>query len=156
MATTNKKSPFMFDPKQFQEMFKLPDFEKMFSGMQMPGVDMNAVLAAQQKNVEALVEANKVAMAGYQEIFQRQVALVEAAIADAQAQMGGMQGQQPTAEQAQKNIETMRSSMEKALSNARELAELAQKANTGAFDVIRARFDEAVAEFTDAAKKMGQ
>jgi phasin family protein len=155
MATA-KKTPFMFDPKQFQEMFKLPDFEKMFAGMQMPGVDMNAMLEAQRKNVEALVEANKVAAAGYQEIFQRQVALVEAAIADAQAQMGNVQGQPMSAEQAQKNMEVVRTQMEKALASARELAELAQKANTGAFDVIRTRFDEAVAEFTEAAKKMGQ
>jgi len=155
MATA-KKTPFMFDPKQFQDMFKMPDFEKMFTGMQMPGVDMNAMLDAQRKNVEALVEANKVAAAGYQEIFQRQVALVEAAIADAQAQMGNVQGQPLSPDQAQKNVDLLRSQMGKALSSARELAELAQKANTGAFDVIRTRFDEAVAEFTEVAKKMGQ
>ena len=153
MATA-KKSAMMFDPSQFQDMFKMMDLEKMFGGMQIPGVD--AVMAAQQKNVEALMEANKIAMAGYQEIFQRQVQLVEAAVADAQSQIGDAQGKPMSADQAQKGVETLRTNMEKALTNARELAELAQKANTGAFDVIKSRFDEAVAEFSAAAAKIGK
>jgi phasin family protein len=151
---TAKKSAMMFDPSQFQDMFKMLDLEKMFGGMQIPGVD--AVMAAQQKNVEALIEANKIAMAGYQEIFQRQVQLVEAAVADAQKQIGDAQGQPMSADQAQKSVETLRGNMEKALASGRELAELAQKANTSAFDVIKSRFDEAVGEFSAAAAKMGK
>lgn len=151
-----KKSPMMFDPSQFQDMFKMPDLEKLFSGMQIPGVDVNALMAAQQKNLEAVIEANKVAMAGYQEIFQRQVKLVEAAVSDAQGQIGEVQGKPMSTDQAQKAVETLRGNMEKAMTNARELAELAQKANTGAFDVIKTRFDEAVSEFSSAAAKLGK
>lgn len=149
------KSPFLFDPEKFRDMFKMPELEKMFAGMQFPGANMDAVMAAQQKNLDALVEANKVAMAGYQEIFQRQIALVEAAMSEAQKQIGEAQGKPMSTDQAQKSFDTLRATMEKALNNARELAELAQKANTGAFEVIRARFEEAVAEFKDASMKAG-
>jgi phasin family protein len=149
------KSPFMFDPEKFREMFKMPEIEKMFGGMQIPGANMDAMMAAQQKNVDALVEANKIAMAGYQEIFQRQVALFEAAVGETQKQFAEAQGKPMSADQAQKSLESMRASVEKALANARELAELAQKANTSAFEVIKTRFEEAVAELKDAGAKAG-
>jgi len=152
MAT--EKFPFAFDPEQLTEMFKVPDFEKMFAGVQVPATGVEALLAAQKKNVAALVEMNKVALAGYQDLFKRQAAQVEAAVAEARDQVNAVQGQPMTLEQAQKNMETMKAAVEKALSNARELADLAQKANTNAFDVINARFEEATEEFKAATEKL--
>jgi len=152
----SSSSPFMFDPEKIREMFKVPEFEKMFAGAKIPGADIESIMAAQQKNVDALVEANKIAMAGYQEIFQRQVALVETAVSQVQKQIGEAQGKPMSTDQAQKNLDTLREAVEKALANARELAELAQKANTSAFDVIRGRFEEALAEFNAAVGKIGK
>ena len=153
---TAQKFPFAFDPEQFsgqlKEMFKAPDFTQLFGNAQIPAVNTEAILAAQKKNVAALVEMNKIALAGYQDIFKRQAALVEAAVAEARDKIETMQGQPLTAEQAQANLEETKAAVEKALANARELAEMAQNTNTSAFDVVKARFDEAVAEFKAAAK----
>ncbi|HSF96010.1 MAG TPA: TIGR01841 family phasin [Thermohalobaculum sp.] len=153
---TSQKFPFAFDPDQFKEMFKVPDFQQFFAGIQAPNAELGNVLEAQKKNVAALVEMNKIAIAGYQDVFKRQAALVEAAVAEARDQVNAVQGQPLTLEQAQKNMETMKASVEKALASAKELAELAQKANTSAFDVINARFEEATAEFKAAAEKLNK
>lgn len=149
---TSQKTPFAFDPEQIREMFNVPDFATLFGNARIPAVDAEAILAAQKKNVAALVEMNKIALAGYQDIFKRQAALVEAAVAEARDRIEAIQGQPLTVEQAQANLDATRAAVEKALANARELAELAQKTNTSAFDVVNARFEEAVAEFKAATR----
>jgi len=148
------KFPFSFDAEKMGELVKLPEFDKMFDASKLPAVDVEAVVAAQQKNIAALVEANKVAIAGYQEIFKRQVALVEEGVAVLKDQMAEFQGQPVTADQTARNIETAKAAIEKAMADVKELADLAQKANTEAFEIVKARFEEAVAEFKDAASKL--
>lgn len=149
---TTQKFPFGYDPEQLKEMFKVPDFTQIFGNAQIPPVNAEAFLAAQKKNVAALVEMNKIALAGYQDIFKRQAALVEAAVAEARDKIESLQGQPLTAEQAQANLDETRAAVEKALADVRELAEMAQKTNASAFEVVKARFDEALAEFKAGTK----
>jgi len=139
-----EKFPFAFDADKVKEMFAVA---------KLPMIDADAVVAAQQKNVDAFVAANKVVFAGYQDVFKRQMALIEAAIAQAKDKVAELQGQPLTVEQATANIETMKTAFEKAAADAKELAEMAAKANTGAFEIVKARFDEAVSEFKAAAEK---
>ena len=142
MAT--EKFPFAFDADKVKEMF---------TAAKLPVVDAEAMIAAQQKNMDAFVAANKVVFAGYQDVFKRQMALAEAAFAQAKDKFAEMQAQPLTVEQATANVEAMKTAFEKAAADAKELADLAQKANTGAFEIVKARFDEAVIEFKAAAEK---
>lgn len=145
--------PFAFDAEQFKAMFKMPEFDKMFEQAKMPGIDFDAMIAAQQKNVSAFVEANKVALAGYQSIFVRQTALVEESLAKAKDRLSELQSQPMTAEQMQKNADSLKAQFEQALADVRELADMAQKANTEAFDIVKARVEEVVAEMKAATDK---
>ena len=140
-------------PFAFPLTFDADKFSELFGAAKLPGVDADAVLAAQQKNVEALIEANQVVIAGYQDLYKRQVALFEAAVAETRDKLAEVQGQPLTAEQATKNVEALKTAFEKAAVDVKELAELAQKANTGAFEIVKARAEEAVAEFKTAAEK---
>lgn len=146
--------PFMFDAEKINEFFKAPEFAKFFDAAKLPNIDVDSALAAQKKNVDAIVEANKVAVAGYQELYKRQVEIFEAAMAVAKDQVAEFQGQPLTAEQASKNVELMKTAFDKALAEITELSEMAQKANTEAFEVVKGRFEEAVAEFQAAAEKL--
>lgn len=141
---------FGFDADNMKDMFKAPQMDKIMENMNVP---FDSMLAAQQKNVDALVEANKVAVSGYQELYQRQVAIFEDGLNQAKARLSELQGQPVNADTVAKNVEIMKSSFEKALGNVHELAEMAQKANAGAFDVIKSRVEEAVSEFQTAADK---
>ncbi|MEO0820519.1 MAG: TIGR01841 family phasin [Pseudomonadota bacterium] len=151
----HEKFPFAVDVEKFSEkfgeMFKMPELEKMFDTSKLPGMDV--VVKAHEKNLNAVIEANKVAIAGYQSVYQRQVAMVEEALAQSKDAFGDMQGQPMTAEQAQKNMDAMRVAFEKAVKDAQELTELTQKANTEAFEVVKGRFEEAMAEFQTAFDK---
>ncbi len=54
--------------------FSIPgvDMSKMFGNFNLPGVDIQSVLTSQRKNMEALTEANKLALEGMQAVFKRQ------------------------------------------------------------------------------------
>ncbi len=150
---SNQNFPFVFDAEKMKDMFKMPEFDKMFDQAKMPGMDMQAMIDAHQKNVAALVEANKAVMAGYQELYKRQVALVEEGLAKAKDQMMDMQAQPMSADGAQKQMETLKDALEKVTTDIKELTELAQQANIEAFNIIKARFEEAMADFKVQAEK---
>jgi len=140
-------------PFAFPLTFDADKLKELFSAAKLPGVDADAVLAAQQKNVDALIEANQVVIAGYQDLYKRQVALFEAAVAETKDKLTQVQGQPLTADQATQNVDALKAAFEKAAADVKELAELAQKANTGAFEIVKTRAEEAVAEFKAAAEK---
>jgi phasin family protein len=153
--TDSTQFPFVFDAEKMRDMFKMPEFDKMFDPTQIPQFDFDAMVQAQQKNVQALVEANKTAMSGYQEIYQRQVALVEEHIARAKDQIAELQHQPMSAESSSKAAEELKGSLDKVSTDLREMAEMAQKANTEAFEIVKSRFEEGLSEFKQAAEKIG-
>lgn len=153
---TNDSFPFVFDAEKMKDLFKVPEFDKMFDPAQVPGVDMQAMVEAHKKNVSALVNANKAVMSGYQELYKRQVALVEESLANAKDQMADIQNQPVAPDQAGKAMENLKTAIEKAMADIKELAELAQQANAEAFNIIKDRFEEAMGEFKSAADKFSK
>ena len=136
------KFPFAFDLGAMKDMFKAPTF------------DMTAIQDAQQKNFAALVEANKTALAGYRALYQRQVELFENAVADTRTRFDAAQGKPVSIETAHENYETLKAAFEKAIADLKDMAEMANDANTQAFDIVKTRAEEALAEMKLAAEKM--
>lgn len=150
----------MFDPKsspfnleQMTEFFKANDFTKAFAAPTMPGVDADAILAAQKKNMATLVAANKAAAAGYQELFAKQVEVFEATLGEAQKQIADFDPSKMDADSATAQGEVAKAAFEKALGNMTALAEGAQKANAEAFEVVSAGIKDSVAELQEMSKK---
>ena len=150
----------MFDPKTFSfdvekltEFFKQNDFAKQLASMKLPGVDPEALMSAQQKNMDALVEANKAAAAGYQELFRKQVAIFEDTMAEAKRQMAAFDATKIDPDKAKAQGELFKVAFEKALANMKDLAESAQRANADAYDIVAARIRESMGELRDMAGK---
>ncbi len=139
-----EKFPFFYDADQMKQFF---------STAKLPAFDADAVLSAQRKNMDALIEANKAVMAGYQEVFKRQAALAEAAVAQTKDKINEIQGQPLSTEQFTRNVEAFQTAVQQSITDARELAELVQKANLNAFEIVKDRAVEAVAEFKQTAEK---
>jgi phasin family protein len=149
----------MFDPKTFSfdvekmtELFKQNDFTKHLAALRVPGVDAEALISAQQKNMDALVEANKAAAAGYQDLFKKQMTIFEETMAEAQKQMKAFEATQIDPEKAKAQGDLARAAFEKALANMQALAEAAQKANAEAYEIVAARIKESLGELRDMAK----
>lgn len=138
MAT---KSPFPYD---------MTDFTKIMGEYQIPGVDWQELMAAQQKNLQALAKANQVLVEGAQAVMRREVEILQKAMAElAEASKELMQQGDPKA-QAGKRLELARTSFEGAIQNMRELAEVAGRSNREALEVINQRALEGFEEIKRA------
>jgi phasin family protein len=129
------------------------DFGKAFAGFTFPGLDVDSLVAAQRKNIEAFTQANQLAVEGAQAVARRQVEIARQAVDEASALM--REWTQPGApeERLAKNAELAKQAFEKGLANARELSELVTKANTEALNVINKRVAEGFEEMQSFAKQ---
>ncbi len=136
-----------FDPtKTFQEL------NAAFSQWQVPGMDMDAVMANQRKNFEALTNANKAAFGGMQKIAERQREILQQAWQEAKdiSETAGKAGDPQQA--MTKQAEIFQQALDRALGHMRELAEICAEANQEAYDALSKRFNESLAELRKLAK----
>jgi len=129
-----------FDPSKFS----FPDINKLMEQFKVPGIDVNKIVEAQRKDIEALTAANQAAYDGVQELAKRQAEILQETMAEWQAAMtrlgsGGTPNPAMQAELAQK-------ALGKAVNNMREMAEVAAKSQTQAWEVIQKRFRENLAD----------
>jgi phasin family protein len=101
------------------------DMSKAMESLQIPGVNIEALLSSQQKNIEALTAANRMAIEGVQTLGQRQAEIFRPA----------------------KQAEIAKAVFEKGLANMQELAELAARANSDTLEVVNKRFAESFDDF---------
>ena len=144
---------FQFDVEKMQEFFKTNDFTRQFAGMKMPGLDTDAIVEAQRKNMDALVAANQAAAAGYQDLFKKQVSIFEETMAEAQKQLKTFDTAKRDPESTKAQAELARAAFEKALANMQVLAEAAQKANAEAYQIVAGRIQESIVELRDMTTK---
>lgn len=126
---------------------------KMFAGFTFPGFDVGALMATQRKNLEALTEANQLAMAGFQALANMQVELTRAAIDETSAMVRDWTGTGAPEAKLRKQAAFAKKAVATGVSNTRELVELAGKTQAEAFDVLSKRFNESLDEMASFAKK---
>lgn len=129
------------------------DFTKMFKDFKIPGIDFTTLAAAQRRNLEALVAANKLALEGAQAIGRRQAEIIRQTIEETVAAAQSVLDKSPPEERAVKQTELAKLAFEKSLNNMHELAELIAKSNREAFDVINKRVAELLDELKAAIVK---
>ncbi len=139
-----------FDPKT---AFNI-DITKMFGDMKLPAMpDMGALMAAHQRNIEALTAANKVAMEGAQAFARRQAEIVQQSVAELTEAMKSFAGVEAPQEKAAKQAELLKSAYERGVANLRELGDLISRSNTEAVEVLNHRFTQAMDEVKALAGK---
>jgi len=130
-----------FDPTQNP----FPDIAKLMEQFKVPGVDVGKIVESQRKNIEALTRANQAAYAGVQELAKRPTELLQETMAEGQA----ARAQAPSRDSAgvAQQTELAQQAFGKAFDNMRELAEIAAKSQTQAWEAFQKRIHENFAEF---------
>jgi phasin family protein len=113
--------------------------------LQLWGPDVETMLASQHKNVEAMMQANRLALDGVQAIWRRQLDFIQEAV-EGFATLAGDFTQPPTPLNLTKQADYSKRALAKNLTNARELTELATKVTSDAMKVINQRFCEGLGE----------
>ena len=138
--------------KQTDQLFDF-DVSKYLGDFKVPGVDVESLVSNQRKNIDALTQANKLAFEGLQTVVKRQVEILRQTI-DEVAQVAKDFSEPGSAQdKAAKQAEFAKDAFERALANARELAELIAKSNAEAFDLLNKRFSQILDETRDAFQK---
>jgi len=135
-----------------------PDFDvmKVLGEFRMPAMpDMEALAAAQRKNIEALSTANRVALEGAQAVARRHMEIMQSSVAEMTEAMKSFSATDAPQDKATKQAEIAKSTYEKAVSNLQEIADLIQKSNSEALSVINKRFAEAMDEVKSLMTKKG-
>ena len=146
-------SKFMpgFDAKMFDPAnFKVPGFDASAFG----GADVEAVMSAQRKNAEALADANRKAIAGMQDLANRQGEILKEALDVATKGAAEVVQSGNPQDAAVKQTELYKQAFETALSNMRELADMSTKANAEVTDAINTRVSESLDELKEQVLKL--
>ena len=117
--------------------------------------DMEALAAAQRRNIEALSTANRVALEGAQAVARRHMEIMQASVAEMTEAMRALSTADAPQDKAAKQAEFAKSTYEKAVANLQEIADLIQKSNAEALSVLNKRFAEAMDEVKRLAAKPG-
>jgi phasin family protein len=137
------------NPAKFTEALtsKLKDYK-------LPGIEVEAVVASQRKNVEALAHASRAAFEGAQAVAKRQGEILQETMNQTAKSFGTLAEAGSPPEVAAKQAELAKEAFEKALGNMRELAETVTKAQQSAMDTISGRISQSLDEIKDMALKM--
>lgn len=130
------------------------DFSKMFDGLRMPAMpDMDLMLGAYRRNLEALSAANRVALEGAQQIARRNMEIMQQTMGEMTDAMRGLASADTPQDRAGKQADMLKTAYERAVAHMKELADLIQRSNGEALDVLNQRFAEAVDEARTIADK---
>ncbi len=154
MATV--KNPFMdFDPTKFFDLSRLTDFQKAFTEFKLPSPDFEGVVAAQRRNVEAIVAANQLAIEGYQAVARRQAEIIRQSLEETSSIVTELLAAGTPEDKVAKHAALVKSSFEKASANLKELSELVAKSNSEAAEVLSKRVKESIEELQAVLAKVG-
>jgi phasin family protein len=129
------------------------DLTKAFEDFRLPGLDVEAMIASQRKNLEALTQASQLALEGVQAMAQRNVEIVRQVVDEAPALLREWTEPCAPEDRLTKNVDAAKQIFERGFANARELAELAAKAGTDVFSVLTRRLSESFDDVRLYAKK---
>jgi phasin family protein len=121
--------------------------------LKLPDVDVNEILASQKKNVEAFTKSMHTAGEGAAAVARRQAEVLRAAFDQTKVMIRDLSVPGSPKETVAKQAEFAKKAIETAVANARELAEMVEKANREAFETIRRRTSETLDEIRKSVLK---
>ncbi len=135
-----------FDPKKVLEQVEKFEFGKL------PNVDTQAVIAAQQKNIEALTAANRVAFEGFQTLARRQAEIARESFENTSAAVSELSNVSDPQANLTKQAELLKDAYSSAVANYKELAEIGAKSTDEAVNLLNARVTEVFDELSSQIK----
>jgi phasin family protein len=130
-----------------------PDVTQLLSQFRLPGVDVGAVMESRRKDIEAVMAANRHAYEGMQQLAQRQAEMFKEALSEWQSATQDMMSAPSSAAGTTKQVEFGKQALAKVLENMRELAEMAARSQTEAFEVVNRRFHESLDELKSSMQQ---
>lgn len=153
MAAKGKTNGAMFpewDVTKVWADMKMPEFGDMkmpeFGDMKMPEINVDAMVAAQQKNIEAMNLANKTVVESWQGFAKKQAELWQAAFEDTGVLAQDVASAKEPTDKVAKQAAFAKAAFENSLSTAREAQDIAAKTTNKTVDIVSKRWAEGLDE----------
>ena len=135
-----------FDPEQMSRMFNPQTMMSMFQPQQQPKMfEMDQVIKANQRNFEAMAEANKAAAAAYKDLLDKQMEIFGKMTQAARQQYEWAEDNAGPDTMKAKTT-AMNEAVEEALTMMKKLADATREANEQAFNSVKGQVSDAVDE----------
>jgi phasin family protein len=122
------------------------DVTKFFADFRYKPIDVEAVWAAQRRNIEALSQANHAAVEGVQALARRQIELTREAFEGITTLLRDLAQPVSTEERIAKNTDYVKQMLDKSMSHTREVTGIATRAGAEAAEILRKRTVEGLDE----------
>mgnify|MGYP006104243947 CR=1 FL=1 len=127
-------------------MFPEWDITKIWADMKMPEINVDAMVVAQQKNIEAVNLANQTVIESWQGFAKKQAELWQATFKDTSAFAQGVANAQEPSDSVARQAAFAKAAFENGLSTAREAQEIAAKTSNKTVDIVAKRWVEGLDE----------
>ncbi|MFZ1415881.1 MAG: phasin family protein [Defluviicoccus sp.] len=129
------------------------ELKNLFGQMKIPGIDSDAFVAAQKRNLEAVTAANRAAFEGFQAITRRQVETFQETINEATRAVKDL-GAKPSAPEAvARQADLAKQMFERTIASTKEIVEIASKATQDVANIMNTRLDASVQELKEVLQK---
>ena len=135
-STRTPKASTASDPPDEGDL----NITKILQQLRLPGVDVNTIVEAQRKDIEALVTASRQAREGFQSLADKQTEMLKAAMAHFQT----LVKDQTTS--ASDRSQQAKDALGTVLRNMRELAEMSVRSHEQAFSTLSERVQERITQ----------
>jgi len=134
-------------------MFPEWDFTKVWADMKMPEFNVDAMVVAQQKNIEAMNLANKTVVDSWQGFAKKQAELWQAAVEDTGVLAQDVASAKEPTDKVAKQAAFAKAAFENSLSTAREAQEIAANTANKTADIVSKRWAEGLDEVVSYVEK---
>ncbi len=135
----------------------IPDFSSLFANLKLPSFpDMEPLLHAHQRNIEALTGANRIALEGAQAYTKRHMEIVQQGLAELAQSLQALAEPGSPQARAARQIEMLKTASERTVASMKELGDLIQRSNSEAIQLLNQRFAEAMDEIKGMMAKAEQ
>jgi phasin family protein len=129
------------------------DISKLMKEFKIPGINIDTMMQSQKKNIEALTEANRIAIEGMQMVTRRQSDILRQTMEETATMMNEIMGTSPPEEKLIKQTEMVKMAFESALVNMKSLSDMVAKSNDEVAKVISKRVSENIEELKTMVAK---
>ena len=129
---------------------------ELLGRVSLPGFDATGIVDARRKDIDAVLEANRIVYAGAQALAQKQLDILRVTMGAARSAVADGSFSGTPVEIAGKQRELMTKAFQMSLAHMRELAEIVRKSQADAFAVVKGQVQEDIANLVGRVQRRGK
>jgi phasin family protein len=129
---------------------------QLLERMNLPGFDAAGIVDARRKDIDAVLEANRIVYAGAQALAQKQLEILRTTMSAARKAVTDGTFSGSPMEIAGKQRDMMTKAFQLSVAHMRELAEIVRRAQADAFAVVKGQVEEDIRNLVGRVKRKGK